>query len=127
MKLFTILPIALGNRISNFMAEIEGLNELKFGHSLCESNECPSFDEKQTYGNVIVNDEISTASCSQSYKNSFLSSKMDRCEYYNADHTDCVKWATQELESACGGSYNCVETKWSNVSGWGTYWGYSSK
>ena len=124
MKLLALVPFALSNRIPDFVIQ---KNELKFGHSLCKSDECPNLDESISHIHQISEDDISTTSCSQSYKNSFLSGRMDRCEYYNADHSDCVKWAHDELVSACGGSYNCVETKWSNMSGYGTYQGYSSK
>ena len=124
MKLSAFLPFALGNQIPR---DLTGNDELKFGHSLCESDECPDFDGKISHEIEIIDDEISTASCSKEYKNSFLSGRMDRCEYYNASHSDCVTWATNELNSACGGKHNCVETKWSGISGYAQYWGYSSK
>ena len=131
MKLFTaFLPFALSNRIPEFLTQTDNSGELKFGHSLCESDECPKLDglDGQPIRQETIMDDISTASCSQDYKNSFLSGRMDRCEYYNASHSDCSEWATKELNSACGGSHNCIETDWNSyMSGWGTYWGYSSK
>ena len=126
MKLSAFLPIVYSNPVQDFLTETVGLNELKSGHSLCESDECPKLDGIPGHINE-KSDNIETASCSKEYKNSFLSGRMDRCEYYNADHSDCVEWALKELESACGGSYNCIETEWSYISGWGHYWGYSSK
>ena len=124
MKILAFLPFAFSNRIPEFVIEND---ELKFGHSLCESDECPHLEGAVTYGDVVISDDISTTSCSQDYKNSFLSGRMDRCEYYNASHGDCVEWAKKELKSACGGDYNCAETDWSSIGGKGTYWGYSSK
>ena len=123
MKVLALVPFALSNRIPDFVPQN---NELKFGHSLCESDECPKLDGISNV-HEVTEDGVSTTSCSSDYKSSFLSGRMDRCEYYNASHSDCVKWAEGELRSACGGDYNCVETKWSNMSGYGTYWGYSSK
>ena len=128
MKFLPFLPFALSSRIPDFLIQDDGSNVLKFGHSLCEFDECPNLEGAISNENGIIEDDITTTSCSQDYKNSFLSARMDRCEYYNASHSDCVKWATRELESACGGSYNCVETKDSSyTNGWATYWGYSSK
>ena len=127
MKLFAFLPIALCNLVPSFFIENDGF-ELKFGHSLCESDECPDLGESVSKGKEIITDEISSTSCSKEYKNSFLSGRLDRCEYYNADHSDCVEWAKKELDSACGGSHNCIETyRGGMYNGWATYWGYSSK
>ena len=128
MKLFTtFLPIALSNHIPDFLSRNDDAGERKFGHSLCESDECPNLDVSGSDMEKKIRDDISTTSCSQSYKESILSARLDRCEYYNADHSDCSEWVTKELNSACGGSHNCIETKWSNISGYGTYFGYSSK
>lgn len=124
MKILAFLPFAFSNRIPEYVPQND---ELKFGHSLCESDECPHLDGRATTGVVIISDDISSTSCSSEYKSSFLSGRMDRCEYYNASHSDCVKWAKQELESACGGDYNCAETKRSSIGGYGAYWGVSSK
>ena len=129
MKFFTaVLPFALSNRIPDFLpTQNDDSGVLKLGHSLCESDECPNLDGASSYGKDLTVDDISTTSCSSSYKESFLSARMERCEYYDASHSDCSEWATKELNSACGGYHNCIETKWSNISGWGQYWGYSSR
>ena len=123
MKLFIFLPFALGSRIPTFLNKND---ETGSCNSLCESHECPEIEGIISYG-IETMDGISTTSCSKEYKNSFLSARMDRCEYYNADHIDCVDWAKRELNSACGDDHNCIETKFSSVSGWAPYWGYSSK
>ena len=73
--------MTLSNRIPEFLTQNDNSGELKFGPSLCESDECPN---------------------------------LDRCEYYNASHSDCSEWATKELNSACGGSHNCIETDWNS-------------
>ena len=128
MKLSVFLPFALSNRIPDFIpTQHDLLGELNFGHSLCESDQCPNLAGSKSYGHEDDADTISTASCSKEYKNSFLSARMDRCEYYHAEHSECVRWATEELNNECGEVHNCVETNRSNTSGKGTYWGYSSK
>ena len=129
MKLLTFLPFALSNRIPYFIPTQHDVSgELDFGHSLCASDECPNLIEKLSRGQEDFADSIHTASCSKEYKNSFLSAKLDRCEYYHAAHSECVEWATKELNTACGDRHNCIETAWnSNMGGKGTYWGTSLK
>ena len=128
MKLSTVLlPFTLGNRIPDFIVQEDGRHELKYGDALCESDDCPRLDESISNTHEIIVGDISTTSCSTEYKNSFLSGRLDRCEYYNPTEVECVKWVGEELDRTCGGQHNCVQTTWSGTSGWGHYWGYSSR
>ena len=127
MKLSVCLPFALGNRLPDFLANNDGLLVSKYGPSLCESDECPKLDPSISHTHELNDGDISTTGCSKDYKNSLLSARLDRCDHYNLDQVDCVKWVTDELNRACGSGHNCVQTKWSGSSGWGHYWGYSSK
>ena len=51
MKLFAFLPFALGIQNSRFPSQYDDFSELKVGDSLCQSDKCPNFNGKESYGN----------------------------------------------------------------------------
>ena len=59
--------MTLSNRIPEFLTQNDNSGKLKFGHSLCESDECPNLDgsDGQPIRQETIVDDISTASCSK--------------------------------------------------------------
>ena len=66
----------------------------------------------------IDDDKAAKKSCSQSYINRFIASKLERCDYYGSSNVDCVVYINDELTRACGGAYNCIVT---NRGDWASY------
>ena len=119
MKFLVLLPFTLSDPIQDALAE-NALEELQFGGSLCESGECLN-DE----GSSALHDEIiAPTGCNHE---SIMKSHLDRCEYYNASHSDCVEWTKKELDKACGDSFNCIQTSIHEFALYGTYWVSSSR
>ena len=53
---------------------------------------------------------IKKSNCGKILIDEFLKSYLQRCDYYDISHSDCVKWIEQELNITCRGEYNCIET-----------------
>merc|ERR1712136_306084 len=67
------------------------------------------------------------ASCSKDQKNSIITSRLSRCDYYNVSHSECIKYVEKELENSCGGSYSCIESARGDWAGFANYYGTSEK
>ena len=57
--------------------------------------------------------------CSNSQIQSIMDSHIQRCDYYNISHSECVKWIEEEIERSCCSKYSCIET--STGSGYAAY------
>ena len=59
---------------------------------------------------------IKKSNCGKTFIDGILKSYLQRCDYYDISHSDCVQWIEQELRRTCSGEYNCIETSPGDVS-----------
>ena len=106
MKLLIFLPFALGTRIPIFSDK--------------------SFDIDNESENELLR-RRREASCDTEKIKSFLDDRMKQCKRFNIEHEECAKWAHNELQRECGGTYNCVVTNYNKeVAAHGRYFGIGS-
>ena len=68
---------------------------------------------------------ITTSNCGKVWIDEIIRSHLQRCDYYDISHTDCVTWIEQELNTTCRAEYSCIETSPGDLSFRKSYSGIS--
>lgn len=107
------------NPIQDFLPETTKVEKI------CDKNACGNSTEFSIEGPGIGGDAKS--GCSSSSVESIMHSRLERCDYYNASHQECISYINEELNRSCGTYYSCVVTSYDNFAAWKTYSTYTSK
>ena len=92
---------------------------------LCTNNLCGNSSEFSVEGPSIFDDE--KASCSTSDIEGIMQSRLERCDYYNADDWECVSYIHEEVRRSCGLFISCLITTRDDYASWRTYDAFTSR